>query len=246
MNRIPIRIVLVRPRNPLNIGAAARAMANFGLRDLAVVVPYEATWREARSALGAQGLLHAAHHAASLAEAIGDRTFVVGTTSGARRTLDREPIPLSELPPLLKKRARHARVALLFGPEKHGLTNEHLSFCHVLVRIPTAADCPSMNLGQAVAVCTYELARADILSVRALETKSYSSPRAPVEALENLLQRAVQVLEQVGYLKPRFRERRLLRLRRLLFDCELTNNGVRILGDCLAQLRKNLGKCRSC
>lgn len=155
-------IVLVRPRNPLNIGAAARAMANFGFTHLCVVAPYEPHWREARSAVGAPELLRNAAESATVAEAVRRCDFVAGTATLAHRTPEQPVIPLPQLAPLLAGRLESAsRAALVFGPEKHGLTREDLSYCHVLVEIPTEAAQPSMNLGQAVAVCLYELARID-------------------------------------------------------------------------------------
>jgi TrmH family RNA methyltransferase len=235
------RVVLVRPRNPLNVGAAARAMANFGLRDLTVVAPHSPVWREARSAVGAGEVLKSARAVSDLAEAIGDATLALGTTSGTRRNLDREPIPLSRLAPWLKERSpRHRRVALLFGSEKTGLSNEHLSYCHALVRIPTSARCPSMNLGQAVAVCCYELARAGFVTVEPRRTRAHLSDPANLQALDHVFERAARVLDQVGFLKPKSRSATLTKLRRLLLDLELTNNDVKILGGVLAQIEWKL------
>jgi len=156
-------VVLVRPRNPLNIGAAARAMANFGFSRLSVVAPFEATWREARSAVDALDVLLDARESANLGEAVAGATLVVGTGSLNYRKPEQRVVPLPELPELVgRELVRGGRVALVFGPEKHGLTRDDLSWCHVLVEIPTDARQPSMNLGQAVAVCLYELAaRAD-------------------------------------------------------------------------------------
>ena len=91
---------------------------------------------------------------------------MIGTTTGSRRNLGRELLPLPELAAWLRRRKARGRAALLFGSEKTGLSNEDMSHCHALVRIPTTPDCPSMNLGQAVAVCAYELARSGIVSVR--------------------------------------------------------------------------------
>jgi TrmH family RNA methyltransferase len=235
------RIVLVRPRNPLNIGAAARAMANFGFRDLAVVKPYDPVWQETRSAVGAEEIVRSAHAADDLLEAIGDATLVVGTTSGSRRTLDRELISLQELPEWLGARARgHRRAALLFGSEKTGLSNNHLSYCHALVRIPTVPGCPSMNLGQAVAVCCYELARAGAVAARAPASRVRVSDPANLRSLEHVFERAARVLDAVGYLKPKSRAATLVKLRRLLLDLGLTNNDVRILGGVLAQIEWKL------
>jgi TrmH family RNA methyltransferase len=153
------RIVLVRPRNPLNIGAAARAMANFGFRDLVVVQPYKLAWQETRSAPGAEDIVHSAKAVASVPEALDTITLAVGTTSGERLRAAREILSLENLSAWLRGREKQERAALLFGSEKTGLTNEHFSYCQALVRIPTSERCPSMNLGQAVAVCCFELAR---------------------------------------------------------------------------------------
>jgi tRNA/rRNA methyltransferase len=152
-------IVLVSPRNPLNIGAAARAMANFGFARLAVVAPYEPLWREAKSAVQAEGLLQSAKSTERLADAVADCTLVVGTGSLDHRKPEQPVVPLPELAPLIQRElARGGRIALVFGSEKRGLSREDLALCHVLTAIPTDSSQPSMNLGQAVAVCLYEIA----------------------------------------------------------------------------------------
>jgi len=234
--------VLVRPRNPLNIGAAVRAMANFGFRDVAVVAPYAPVWQEARSAVGAEEVFKSARAVPSLLAAVGDATLVVGTTAGARRNLDRDLVPLPELPAWLRRRKAQGRAAILFGSEKTGLSNEHLSYCHALVRIPTLADCPSMNLGQAVAVCAYELARAGAVPPRPPRLTIHRSDPANLQSLDHLFERATRVLDQVGYLKPKSRNATLIKLRRLLLDLELTNYDARILGGILAQIEWALDK----
>ena len=230
------RFVLVRPRNPLNIGAAARAMANFSFREMVVVAPYTPVWQETRSAVGAEEIVTSARAVESLLEAIGDASMVVGTTAGSRRTLERDLIPLPDFPAWLRRRQAAGRVALLFGSEKSGLSNEHMSYCHALIRIPTVVDCPSMNLGQAVAVCAYELARAGLVPIRPLRPTVHASDRACAQSLEHLFDRAARVLDQVGYLKPKSRRATLLKLRRLILDLELTNHHARILGGILAQI----------
>ena len=236
------RIVLVRPRNPLNIGAAARAMANFGFRDLVVVAPFAPTWQEARSAVGAEDVIHSARAVDDLLGAIGDATLVIGTTSGSRRTLDRELIPLQELPSWLAQHGTNrARAALLFGSEKHGLSNDQLSYCHGIARIPTSSVTPSMNLGQAVAVCCYELARARAVAERPPSSRVFLSDPANLHSLEHLFDRAVLVLAEVGYLKPKSRAATLIKLRRVLLDLGLTNNDVRIVGGILAQIEWKIG-----
>jgi len=230
------RFLLVRPRNPLNIGAAARAMANFGFREMVVVAPHGPVWQETRSAVGAEEIITSACATESLAEGLGDASLVVGTTAGSRRNLDRDLIPLPDFPAWLRQRQATGPVALLFGSEKTGLSNEQMSYCHALVRIPTAADCPSMNLGQAVAVCAYELSRAGLVPARPLRPAVHPSDLAGAQSLEHLFERAARVLDQVGYLKPKSRRATLLKLRRVILDLELTNHNARILGGILAQI----------
>ena len=134
-------------------------MANFGFTRLAVVAPFEANWREAKSAVHASDLLQNAQSAERLAEAVADCTLVVGTGSLEHRKPEQPIIPLPELAPLIQKElARNGRIALVFGSEKRGLTREDLAHCHILTVIPTDPQQPSMNLGQAVAVCLYEIA----------------------------------------------------------------------------------------
>jgi tRNA/rRNA methyltransferase len=156
-----IEVVLVSPRNPLNIGAVARAMANFGFSRLTVVAAYDPHWREARSAVDAPELLQNSKSAATLAEAVAECTFVAGTGTLAHRKAEQPVLALPDVPSILVPQLdRGGRIALVFGPEKHGLTRDDLSFCHVLIEILTDPRQPSMNLGQAVAVSLYELARA--------------------------------------------------------------------------------------
>lgn len=230
------RIVLVRPRNPLNIGAAARAMANFGFSDLVVVAPFDPVWREARSAVGAGHVLKSARMVDHLPEAIGDCNFVVGTTTGSRRNLDRDPVALTELTSEPSKAPSRGRAAVLFGSEKTGLLNDHLSYCHLLVRIPTTAGCPSMNLGQSVAVCCFELARAARFPHAESTGRIHTSLPANIQSLDHLLDRAARLLDHSGYFKPKGKPAQMLKLRRLLLDLELSNHDVRVLGGALAQL----------
>jgi TrmH family RNA methyltransferase len=154
-----IEVILVSPRNPLNIGATARAMANFGFPHLSVVAAYEPHWREARSAVGAPELLAGAREYTTTPEAIAKNTLVFGTGTLTYRKPDQPVIQLPQLGPLVQQELdRNGRIAILFGSEKRGLSRNDLSWCHALVEIPTDPRQPSMNLGQAAAVCLYELA----------------------------------------------------------------------------------------
>jgi len=183
-----LNVVLVSPRNPLNIGAAARAMANFGFARLAVVAPFAPHWREARSAVGAPELLQAAAESATLAEAVAPCTLVIGTGTLTYRKPEQRVVALPDLAPLVRQElACGGSIALVFGPEKHGLTREDLSYCRLLVEIPTDAHQPSMNLGQAVAVCLYELAaRAFAPELSAAEAALPASSMSPAAASGHL------------------------------------------------------------
>ena len=114
-----VAVVLVSPRNPLNIGAVARAMGNFGFTDLRLVNPYQVAFREARSAVGAAGLLKRAREFQSVADAVADRSLVVGTTAARKREVNHELLSLSDAAERFRGLSS-ARVALLFGSENAG------------------------------------------------------------------------------------------------------------------------------
>jgi len=189
-------VVLVNTRNPLNIGAAARAMSNFGFLHLRVVNPYELAFRDARSAVGATPLLAQAEEFKSVEEAVAGFSLIVGTTALSRRDPQHKVCDLQQAGRLIRKRLNTERVALLFGSEKRGLSNEDLSYCHWLLRIPTREEHRSMNLGQAVAVCLYELAR-DAKS----GTSQEKVARATAGDLERVTALLLDALQTSGYHK---------------------------------------------
>ncbi len=249
-----LRVVLVATRNPLNIGAAARAMINFGCTHLRLVNPYDLAYREARSAVGAAPVLANAEQFSAVAEAVADCTLVVGTTAAGRRELHhslctleagariilqqlalqhsarkqsasakltRSEVARKEIArkragnekkaraPLAAKSAAQAgenavrnRVALLFGSEKTGLSNEDLSHCHWLLRIPTRAEHRSMNLGQAVAVCLYELVR-DAKAAAKFSRALQKTPPATAGELERFTAILTEALSSSGFLDRR-------------------------------------------
>jgi tRNA/rRNA methyltransferase len=233
-----LEVVLVSPRNPLNIGAAARAMANFGFQRLKVVSPFEPPWRDARSAVGAPELLLDAVESATLAEAVTGATLVIGTGTLTYRKAEQKVVSLPDLAPLVSRElARGGRIAVVFGPEKHGLTREDLSYCHLLVEIPTDAGQPSMNLGQAVAVCLYELAsRCMAADSAAIEKELKSCPDAkPSAATSGGLELLAGVVEETmlaaGYSPHGMQEANRHDLRLLLRRLNLAAHDMRrILG----------------
>jgi len=228
-------VVLVAPRNPLNIGAAARAMLNFGCARLRVVNPYEVAFREARSAVGAAPLLASAEEFPTLAAAVADCALVVGTTSVGHRELQ-HPLRRLEAGARLMRRTA-GPIALLFGSEKFGLSNEDMSHCHWLMRIPTVDLNRSMNLGQAVAVCLYELARDS----RAAEKRVRQPKAAAAADNEQITAMLVEALERSGYIQPLTAASAEVKVRRLVRRLNLTARDAPVV---LGMLRQILWKLR--
>jgi len=173
-------------------------MSNFGFLRLRIVNPYDAAFREARSAVGAAKVLTQAKIHGSVAEAVADCVLVVGTTVGCDRELQH---PLRRLEPgsrTIRKQLASGRVALLFGSEKRGLSNADLSHCHWLMRIPTSEQNFSMNLGQAVAVSLYELVRDSKTTPTTEKLKLANSGE-----LERITSVLLEAMRFSGYLKRR-------------------------------------------
>jgi len=225
-----LRVVLVAARNPLNIGAAARAMSNFGFVRIRVVNCYEVAFREARSAVGAPELLANAEEFANVAEAVADCGLVVGTTAGASRQLEHLLYRLSAGGELIRERLKAERVALLFGSEKRGLSNDDLSYCHWLMRIPTREAHGSMNLGQAVAVCLYELIRAEN-EAATTELKK----KASGEMLERMTRVLLDTLGESGYTKPGTETATEQKMRRLVRRMNLSEEDAELWTGMLAK-----------
>lgn len=198
-----LTVVLVRARNPNNIGAVARAMHDFGFGDLRVVNDYAVPFEAARSAVDASAVVAAAQAFNTVSAAVADCTLVIGTTAVGERALQHRLYTLAESAPLIHGEIAHegGRVALLFGSEKTGLSNEEFSYCNWLTTIPMqeheGARHPSMNLGQAAAVCLYELARSagDAVPVTAADSATTAGERERVATL------LTEVLRESGYVE---------------------------------------------
>ncbi len=231
----PLRVVLVSPRNPLNIGAAARAMSNFGFSEMRLVNPYEVAFREARSAVKARGILARAREYPALADAVADCGLVVGTTSIGPRALEHPLRRLEYGARLIRKKLAAAPVALLFGSEKFGLSNEDMSHCHWLMRIPAREEHGSMNLGQAVAVCLYEIIRSPAAA------RAKPEPRRPATAqdLERLTALLEDVLDRSGYVHARVEGSTRMKIRRLVRRLNLNAHDAEVW---LGMLRQILWK----
>jgi TrmH family RNA methyltransferase len=210
-------------------------MSNFGLFELRLVNPYEAAFREARSAVNAQEILARAREYPTLAGAVADCGLVVGTTSIGHRVLEHPLRRLEYGARLLSKKMVEAPVALLFGSEKFGLSNEDMSYCHWLMRIPTRREHGSMNLGQAVAVCLYEIVRSPIAA------KAKPEPRrsANAEDLERLTTLLKEVLERSGYVHARVEGSTRMKIRRMVRRLDLNFHDAEVW---LGMLRQILWK----
>ncbi len=186
-----ISIVLVRPRDPNNIGAAARAMANFGLSDLRVVEPYEPSWRAAVSAVGAADIMQKARLFDTLPQALADCTVTVATTALKNRRLNETIVALPDFVEWIDKQPA-GKMAIVFGNEKTGLANEDIELCHAAMHIPTTAKQPSINLAQAVILTCYELARNQVPphGKSALKAATFVQTEIVVEELDKLMQAA--------------------------------------------------------
>jgi tRNA/rRNA methyltransferase len=192
-----VRFILVRPRDPNNIGAAARALANFGFDELRVVDPHLPIWKEARAAVGAQDIL-AQTCAVSLKEALANCHLVLGTTALKTRRARQPVIRLPGISDLIKERLPHrGRLGILFGSEKTGLSTAELGHCHALLHVPTHAKQLSMNLAQAVVVTAYELSRAPTSST------STGGELPTAEQLDDLMTKAAAACQALGYRRGR-------------------------------------------
>jgi len=231
-SRLPLRVVLVSPRNPLNIGAAARAISNFGIGELRLVNAYDVAFREARSAVNAGWVLEQAREFPTVADAVADCSLVVGTTALGPRELTHPMRRLEAGGRLLRKHLAGAPAALLFGSEKFGLGNDDLAHCHWLMRIPTREEHGSMNLGQAVAVCLYELIR----SSAAVKEAPAARHRASAEEEERLSERLFQALLDSGYVPERTKASSERKTRQLIRRLHLASKDAEVLHGMLRQI----------
>ncbi len=220
-----VRVVLVRPKGAANVGAVARAMKNMGLGELVLVEPRLADTPLARAlAVHADDVLGAARETASLAEAVADCALVVGTTAHAGPYRVRPQSP-REAAAEIVARAASQHVALVFGPEDHGLSNDDLKGCQRLLTIPTAPEYPSLNLAQAVMVCAYELC---VAAAGATEAEA-ATELASSERIALLLERLEQALSSLGFLAEQNPDHIMHALRSILGRAGLDEREVRIL-----------------
>lgn len=234
------RVVLSRTQNPGNIGAAARAMMTMGLRDLALVNPERFPHPQARAqSSGALNVLEEARVTTVLEDAVADCTWVVGTSARARHLGD-EPLTPEAFADKAVEVAKVGRVALLFGYEQSGLTNEELDRCHAVVAIPANPAYSSLNLAQAVQVLCYQLRRAAIREVPRMSTKAdnplYQPPTA--EQVEQFYAHLEKVLLGTGFLDPENPRLLMRRLRTLFNRAQPDLNELNLLRGILSTVEK--------
>jgi tRNA/rRNA methyltransferase len=239
-----LAVILISTRNPLNIGAAARAVANFGFSDLRLVDPYDVAFREAVSAVGGAHVLQSARVFGSVAEATADCSLILGTTAGQHR-VPKQVIERLEAGAEAARR-HEGRVGLLFGSEKFGLSNEEMSHCHRLLRIATSAGTPSMNLGQAVAVCLHELVRDAGAAPEDRIEPLVEAGVAPVsgEDAEHITRMLLEVLDKSGYMNRITAVSTEQKIRRWVRRLEIRKRDAPLLLGILRQILWKFGKPR--
>jgi len=231
-----IRIVLVGTTHPGNIGAVARAMKNMGILDLALVSPSKFPHKDATArASGAVDVLENAVVAESLSEAIKDCVYTVGA-SARSRAINWPTFEPRECAAKLIDESQRGPVAAVFGPEKYGLTNEHLDLCDALLTIPTDPDFASLNLGMAVQVLTYELRAAGI--DREQSEYEADAPLATSADMEHFYEHLEKVLTDIQFLNPDNPRHLMRRLRRLFIRARPDQNEVNILRGILTAVER--------
>jgi tRNA/rRNA methyltransferase len=234
-----VRVVLVEPQEPMNVGAVARAMRNFGLTRLYLVNPAprvgppwarEAYWL----AVHAEEILDRAVAVDSLMEALADVQLVVATTGRPRELYPAPVVPAWEVP--ARVLSVEGEVALVFGRETFGLTNEELALAHVIGTIPTAPEQPSLNLAQAVVVFAYELFKA------VGEGRFPREELAQVAALEAFFEDLGRYVLEIGFTDQNRFPHAMRRLRRIFHKARLTPGEVQMLRGLLHQSRYQMRK----
>lgn len=225
LNLDNIRIVMAGPLYGGNVGAVCRAMANMGLRDLAIAAPRPLDMVEARKmACHAADILDARREHPTLADAVADCSLVFGTTArrGLYRAHARTPREWGER---ALAAAETGKVALVFGREDNGLSNEELALCTQIITIPTSTEVSSLNVAQAAMVCCYEL----FVAAGSFEPPEEKSEEAPSELRERMFSLWRQTLLQIGFMKDDKADHMMLGLRRILSRGPLTVDDVKIL-----------------
>lgn len=227
----PLKLILLKPRNPDNIGACARAMANFGLAELALVSPFESDWEEVKrcwrqeasvSAINAMDVIDSARIYESVPEAAADCQLLLGTSSLHQIKPDRDVLLLKDTAGYIAQRGVE-KAGILFGPEKTGLTKEDLSLCSAVINIPTQPRQPSMNLGQSVALLAYELA------ARSEGAPAFTRGKVPQPSTYEIARLTDGICARLEKLGAKIGTYQSTAISRGLLDARLTKEAVNLL-----------------
>lgn len=225
-----IAIVMVETRSPGNLGSVARVMKNMGLNRLILVdCPADLSQEARQRARGADDLLETALRTHGLGSALKPFHLSVATGSRPARWFERSLDP-REMAAALKGLDPDQQVAIVFGPERTGLTNEHLQHCHWQVRIPTDPKFPSLNLAHAVAIVAYELSRG-----RSEAPSSGARRLAELGQIEAFSQDLEGCLKEIQFLKKQNPREIIMTLRQMLARASLDDRDIRILRGILRQ-----------
>ncbi|KAF1015786.1 MAG: tRNA (cytidine/uridine-2'-O-)-methyltransferase TrmJ [Stenotrophomonas maltophilia] len=240
-----IRFVLVGTQHPGNMGAAARAMKTMGLARLVLVAPEKPLDEEAfRRSAGAEDVLGDAPVVATLADAVADCHLVLGCTARARRVQLEELLPVAAAGRVVERADAGAEVAVVFGRERTGLTNEELQLCHAAVHIPSDPAFSSLNLAAAVQVLAYEVrmrllgAQVQTLAAPAAAEPGLREQSASHDQLESFFGQLGQTLDEIDFHKGRVPESAMRKLRRLFLRAEPSEKEVRLLRGILADTQR--------
>ncbi len=235
-----IRIVLVGTQHPGNIGSAARALKTMGLSRLVLVAPERFPHNEADAlAAGADDVLAAAQLHATLAEAVADCRLVLGCTARSRRVALDEQLPRDAAMRVMSTAGEGGEVALVFGRERTGLTNDELQLCHGAVHIPANPEYSSLNLAAAVQVLTYELRMAVLAAdFSASQSPPREDAQAPHAQVEGFFAQLAETLDAIDFHKGRAPESAMRKLRRLFLRIGLDTQEVRLLRGILADAQR--------
>lgn len=235
--RARVRIVLAEPRLPANIGAAARAMKNFGLADLWLIQPpQDRDGQGLALAHGAEDIYQNAHCVYTLEEALDDVQVVIGTTARLGGGWRADPFTPREAAPFILSRATNNRVAILFGSEDRGLSNREVDYCQALISIPTDSAHRSLNLAQAVLLIGYEL------FIAARPQADEDLELAPAKHIDAFLTDFADALTRINFLRPGNPDYWMMSFRRLFGRTGLTNPEVNLLRGVVRQIRWAAGQ----
>lgn len=238
-----IKIVLCRTSHPGNIGASARAMKNMGLSQLTLVEPEDFPSSHANArASGAEDILTQARVVSCLEEAIQDCKLVIGTSARYRNLPQQLTTPREIAPTIVKLSQQQHPVALVFGHERNGLSNQELSLCQQHIHIPCNPDFSSLNLAAAVQLIAYEChMAADRPDLVPSQYTDYDA-KATAAEMEGFFEHVEKTLLKIEFLDPQFPKKIMPKLRRLFNRAQLENTEMNILRGILTAINRKFGK----